>query len=62
MLYPPQPSCDLALAFLTLERLIMFPHVRVVFSLFSKIQIANVAFPGNDFVNKIIISIALSYL
>ena len=46
ILYPPQPSGDLALAFLTLERLIMLPHVRVVFSLFSKVQIANVAFPG----------------
>ena len=52
ILYPPQPSSDLALAFLTLERLIMLPHVRVVLPFLGKLQITDVAFPECEFVNN----------
>ena len=45
----PKPSSDLALTEFTLKGFIVLPHVRVVLAFFSKLQVADVAFPESRF-------------
>ena len=45
----PKPSSDLALTEFTLKGFVVLPHVRVVLALFSKVQVADVAFPDSRF-------------